>query len=244
VTELHRCSSRFSLRGRPIVVTLIDPPHSPDGTELPLDALGVWEFRDNIDAPTEVTGFYCPARFTATGFGMSVEFTIRAGKSGVFVDHLEITSSDNSSQSSLTLPLNRLAEQAIIAGGRVGLQFPRGFSGEIPGLAGRVEVGVDEYFVVPMRAHALSPAERERINTGALANRQRKPKVNAVDDATLRKVAKAYKKAPHGSKQDAVREVLTHASESTVRDYIRRARLKGYLEDVPTTDRRRNRRKT
>lgn len=244
MTELHRCSSRFSVRGRPIVVTLIDPPHSPDGTELPLDAPGVWEFHEEIDAPTEVAGFYCPARFTATGFGVSVEFTIRAGKSGIFVDHLEVTSSDDSEQSSLTLPLNRLAEQAIIAGGRVGLQFPKGFSGEISGVGGRVEVGADEYFVVPLRAHALSAAERERINAGGLANRQRKTKVNAVDEKTLLKVAEAFQKAPHGSKQDAVRKALGHASESTVRDYIRKARLKGYLEDVPDTDRRRNRRKT
>ena len=236
----HRCSSTFSLHGRRVIITMTSPSLSPHGSDVDITAPGVWEYHEEIDAPTPVAGFHCPATFTVEGFNFEIEFSIAVGANGVFIDRMS-TSFPEGASSTITLPLAMFAEQATAAAGRIGLQIPRDFSGSIAGVGGQVETG-DEWTVIPLEARRLTKGERDRIKLKRLLGQARKAKVNEISDEILRKVAKAHRDAPYGYKNDAVGKIVG-GSPSTVRDYIRKARERGLLEEVSNSDMRKNSRK-
>lgn len=220
---------------------MTSPALSPHGTDLDPTAPGVWEYHDAIDAPTIVAGFHCPASFRVDGFDFEIEFTTAVGSKGIIVDRLSTRFPDGVPSTTITLPLGMFVEQANAAAGRVGLQIPRNFSGSIPATGALVETG-DEWSVIPLEARRLTKGERDRIRLRGLSGQARKEKVNEISDDVLRKVAKAHRDAPYGYKVDAVRKIVV-GSDSTVRDYIRKARERGFLEDVSDTDKRKTRRK-
>lgn len=234
----NKNSIEFNYKTKRARITMTSP--SPDQ----LDAPGVWEYRDAITKPTIVAGFHCPASFVAEGLGPAIRFSIAFNPAkGVYIDRVEVEF-DGQSPASYAIPLTRLTEHAISAAGRIGLQFPKGFQGFSAELGATIETGVDEWFVMPLESRALRKKEREKIGTqDLLAPPPRKPKVNEVSDQMLRKVAKAHKSAKWGEKVDAVQAAIGGASESTVRDYIRKARERGFLADVSDQDRRKTRRK-
>lgn len=228
----------FNYKTRRARITMTSP--SPDSFE----STGVWEYRDAITKPTIVAGFHCPASFVAEGLGPAIRFSIAWNPSkGVYIDRVEVDF-DGQSPTSYAIPLTRLTENAINAAGRIGLQFPKGFKGFSAELGATIETGVDEWSVIPLESRALRELERRKIGTqDLLAPPPRKPKVNEVSDQVLRKVAKAHKSAKWGEKVEAVKAAIGGASDSTVRDYIRKARERGFLADVSEEDRRKTRRK-
>lgn len=234
----NKNSIEFNYKTKRARITMTSP--SPDQ----LDAPGVWEYRDDVDkSPKTVAGFHCPASFVAEGLGPAIRFSIALNSAKkVYIDRIEVEF-DGQSPASYAIPLTRLTEHAISAAGRVGLQFPKGYAGFSDKLGATVETGPDEWFVVVLESRALREPERRKIASQEFVSVPRKPKVNEVSDQILRKVAKAHKNAKWGEQREAVQAAIGGASESTVRDYIRKARERGFLDDVSDQDLRKTRRK-
>lgn len=235
----NRNSIEFTYKTKQARITMTSP--SPDVLHAP----GVWYYREDVDkGPKTVAGFHCPASFVVEGLGPKIRFSIALNSAKkVYVDRVEVEF-DGESPASYAIPLTRLTEHAISAAGRVGLQFPKGYAGFSDKLGAVVETGADEWFVVVLESRALRAPERRKIGAqDFVGSGPRKPKVNAIADEVLQKVAKAYGSAPYGDKLAAAKKAIGGASDSTVRDYIRKARERGFLADVADEDRRKTRRK-
>jgi hypothetical protein len=216
-------------------------PHGKPG-----EVHGGWQYwwqvlERELDRPQQVAGFICPARFRAVGLDGDFTFSTRLNdaRTQVVVDSIRVDLSHQTSPQTFPIPLGLLLKHALIASGARGLQLPPNWQGSVFSDGLTFATGDQKYVVIPTSVGRMTRTEQRQHNLPNLIGRTR-PK--RVDDDLLRQVAEAYRSASRGDRYGAVQDQLL-VSKSTARNYIRRARDAGILDDVPDNDKRKARRK-
>jgi hypothetical protein len=175
------------------------------------------------------------------GLDGDVTFTTRLNDVGaqVVVDTIHVDLSHQTTPQNFPIPLGLLLKHALIASGARGLQLPPNWQGSVFGDDLKFATGDERFVVIPTSVGRMTRNEQRQHNLPDLIGHTR-PK--RVDDDLLRQVADVYRSATQGDRYWAVQEKF-RVSKSTARNYIRRARAAGYLDDVPDSDKRKARRK-
>lgn len=229
---------------------------------IPLDAPFWWPDRTPVDEPQVVSGFICPATFTVTGlpvpvtFGTGIVYAPGPPPTGkVTIGHLTVDTS-TSVPKSLDLPLEALTRAAVRASTARGVLLPKNYKAftwnlSDPSTWVRAEADqplptgmsmiVTDDLPVPWPIHVGPISSDEEATLVARVTGLSRPRRTAITDDVLRETADVYRSA----ESDPRLAVATyfHVSPSTARQRIRKARERGFLEDVPDTDGRKARRK-
>jgi len=243
-----RCRWTFRDRGRTITVTMTSPHVPPNVVRL--DVPIRWPV-SAVDRPTLVTGWIMPATFRVDGLGVDATFSTRAATRDdgiVFVAIDTVTVSPTVPTTDLDLPLAGLLRAAVKASGVRGIRVPSGerwtWDRADDPTSYRLADDTSSHFMTqdgpsdvwPLYVGPMSAEDEARLNVKAITGTGRATRTVLTDDV-LRAVADVYN-ANTGTGRRAVADHFT-IGLSAARERIRIARERGFIDELPSTDKRR-----
>lgn len=210
-----------------------------------------WPVSD-VDRPTLVTGWVQSATFRVDGLGVGATFSTRAATRDdgiVFVAIDTVTVSPTVPTTDLDLPLAGLLRAAVKASCVRGIRVPSGqwwtwdvwndpttyrLADDTSSPRGKQDSPSDPCFTVyvgPMTAE-----DEARLNVKAITGTGRATRTVLTDDV-LRTVADVYNANPRATGRAVARHF--GISLPTARKWVNMARERGFIDELPSTDKRR-----
>lgn len=242
------CRASFRHGGQTVTVTMTSPHVPPNVVPLVPTCWPVFA----VDRPTLVTGWIQSATFRVDGLGVAVNFTTGTAyrDDGIaFVVLESVTVVPNVPTTDVHLPLSRLLRAAVKASGVRGIRVPSGewwtwdvwddptsyrLADDTSSRRGKQDSPSDPCFTVYVGP--ITAAEESRLNVKAITGTGRATRTTLTDDV-LREVADVY----YANPRRTIRAIAQHfgIANVTVTKWVKKARERGFIDALPTTDKRR-----